>query len=525
MPDAVVVGCGGGGAVAAYELAEAGLDVVVLEAGVWHDPDRDFSRLEWSMFNAIDGRFRWGPADPALAPWPRESDGLPVLLQTAGVGGNTLHYIGNSPRAYPASMDGAWPIDYAELLPYYEKVESLLPVLEPEVIARRDELFVRGCESIGVPHTPGRDVTGVGWRLQPNAVGSNCTNCGHCLIGCAMPAGAPAHEKAKRGTNVSYAPMAVATGRCRILTECFATEILADHRGGGLRVRGVRYRRAGGEVEELEAPVLVLAGGTVESPRLWLNSNLPTATPVGRYLTIHYPDFLVGICSEDTDIFRGMQVLTRCEFPDYGFIEPIGLGPLNLALTSYGGTGVGIDPTPDADPWRSRGTVWGPELKRRMEAFGRSLVVTVFTDDEEHPDNRVTLAEDRPPDEHGRIPKVTYHPTPATIERRDWLARRAAEVLVGAGCDPETIHRSDAAPNTIHQHGTMRMGNDPATSVVDDAGEAHEVRGVFVADCSVLSNGIGGPNPTLTCQALATRSAEHILRRHFGGTGAEARRT
>lgn len=516
MADVVVVGCGGGGAVAAYELADAGLEVVALEAGAWHrDPDREFTRLEWSMLNGLDGVFRWGPADRSLPPWPRVDDGIPVQLQTAGVGGNTLHYIGNSPRAYPDAIDDTWPLDYADLVPYYEKVEALTPILEPTNVARRDELFVRGCEAVGVSHRPGRDVRGPGWRLQPNAVGRNCTDCGHCLIGCPMPEGTPLAEKAKRGTNASYAPMAEATGRCEIRTECFVTRILSE----GGRARGVRYRRASGDVEEVQASVVILAGGTVETPRLWLNSGLPDGTPVGRYLTCHWPDFVSGIAPEDTEPYKGMQVLTRAEFPGEGFIEPIGLGPVNLALTNYAGKPGDVGPD---DPWRSRGLVVGAELERRMDAYTRTLAITFFCDDEEHPHNRVTLAEDA--DDHGRAPHIRYRPTARTIARRDRLAHRAAETLRAAGCDPERFHRADLPPSTIHQHGTMRMGGDPSTSVVDDAGESHEVPGVFVADCSILPNGIGGPNPTLTCQALATRTAERILERHFDATGAEARR-
>jgi choline dehydrogenase-like flavoprotein len=471
------------------------------------------------MFNSLDGVFRWGPADRTLPPWPREDDGVPVQLQTAGVGGNTLHYIGNSPRAYPSAIDDAWPIGYEELVPYYEKVESLLPVLEPERIAARDELFITGCEKVGIPHAPGRDVRGTGWRLQPNAVGRNCTGCGHCLIGCAMPEGSEVHETAKRGTNASYAPMAVATGRCEIRTECFATKILME-RG---RARGVRYRRASGDVEEVEAPVVVLAGGAIETPRLWLNSELPANTPVGRYLTIHWPDFLCAVAPVETEPYKGMQVLTRADIPGYGFIEPIGTGPMNFALTLFGGTGIATDPAPPDVPWRSKGMLWGSALKRRVEAYPRTLVITLFCDDEAHADSRVTLAE--PSDDHGRIPRVVYRATPATVERREWLARKAAEVLVAAGSDPDTIHRSDLPGSTIHQHGTMRMGRDPSDSVTDEACETHEVRGVFVADCSVLPNGIGGPNPTLTCQALATRTAGKILERHFDATPADAKRS
>ncbi|MGZ4140787.1 MAG: GMC oxidoreductase, partial [Actinomycetota bacterium] len=87
--------------------------------------------------------------------------------------------------------------------------------------------------------------------------------------------------------------------------------------------------------------------------------------------------------------------------------------------------------------------------------------------------------------------------------------------LVGAGADPDSIHRADAPASTVHQHGTMRMGADPATSVVDPGGEAHGVSRLFICDTSIFPNGIGGPNPTLTAQAVATKIAEGIVSRYF----------
>ena len=154
MPDVIVVGCGGGGAVVAKELAEAGLGVCALEAGPWHDPQRDFTGLEWDMLNPIDAVFRWGPADRSQPPWPRRRDGIPLLISTAGVGGNTLHFGANCPRGYPGPMELDWPFGYGEMIPYYEKVESTLPVIVPEIASPKDALFMRGCEKAGIEHSP-----------------------------------------------------------------------------------------------------------------------------------------------------------------------------------------------------------------------------------------------------------------------------------------------------------------------------------------------------------------------------------
>ncbi|HEX9694903.1 MAG TPA: GMC family oxidoreductase [Actinomycetota bacterium] len=520
IPDVLVVGMGGGGAVVAKELAEQGLGVVALEAGAWLEPARDFAGLEWEMMGQIDSVFRWGPIDRTRPPWPRVRDGLGFAIQTAGVGGNTLHYGGNSPRAYPAAVQMNWPIDYGELIPFYEKVEATLPVVVPDVIAPKDAAFIEGCERAGLSHVPGPDVFGAGWRIQPNAIlpvaskhsaRDGCTQCGGCLVGCRNPDGARADRTAKRGTNASYAPAALATGNCEIRTGCFATRVLVEERAGRVRVRGVRYRDANGKVFEQDAEVVVLAGGAVETPRLWLASGLPGSEHVGRGLTTHWFDYVVGIFPREVGPDLGQTSMARADFPGDGFLESQGAGPLMMALLAYGGGW----PRPSTGPWATRGKVLGSDLKRRMEAYRHTLMIVCSVDDDASPDSAVTLSPDVR-DEHNPAPAIRYRATPETAARRDRLARRAAEILIAAGAIPESIHRADAPPSLVHQMGTMRMAAAPADGVVDDACEAHAADGLFIADASVLPNGLGGANPTLTIQAVATRTAGKIADRYFG---------
>jgi choline dehydrogenase-like flavoprotein len=179
------------------------------------------------------------------------------------------------------------------------------------------------------------------------------------------------------------------------------------------------------------------------------------------------------------------------------------------------GKGFWDQPVSDGDPWDFAGRWWGPQAVRRIAEYHRSLSVVVCTDDEAVRENRVTLADDWPADDHGPVPKVVYHPTPKTAERQTWLARRAASILRAAGA--HTIHRTNIQPALLtHIMGTMRIGSDPATSVADLNGEAHQVGGLYVGDSSALCGDIGGPNPTLTAQALAVRTAERIFAR-LGG--------
>jgi choline dehydrogenase-like flavoprotein len=525
MSDVIVIGAGGTGAVVAKELAEAGLQVLVLEAGTWHTPQRDFSGLEWDMFNPFDSVFRWGPLDRAKPPWPRVREGnVGLLFQTAGVGGNTLHYGGNSPRAYIEAVDRDWPMRYSDLVPYYFKVEDTLPVTVPEVVSRKEELFIRGCEAIGIDHVAGPDIATSGWRMQPNAIlpiaeltdpmryptSDGCTQCGECIVGCRNIEGAPLERTAKRSTNVSYAPLALRTKRCEFRTGVFVQRLVTEQTDAGLLIRGVRYRDHLGEVHVAEAKVVVMAAGAIESPRLWLASGLPNNGAVGANLTTHWLDYISGVLPTEVNMFEGQTSMVRAEFPGYGFFEVQGLGPLSFALaTSFGPravTGEGL--------WALRGRTWGSALKRRMEAYRRTLMIVVSVDDDAVASNGVRLSETLT-DEHNPAPVVRYVPSDTTVRKRDWLARRAAEVLIAAGADPATIHRADASNSTVHQMGTMRMGYDPHTCVVDPDGEAFGVSRLFVCDTSIFPNGLGGPNPTLTGQALATRIAERIVARHF----------
>jgi len=537
-PDVIVVGAGGGGPVAAYELAARGLKVLMLEAGPWHDPSKDFTRLEHDMSALMDGRFRWGPGDRTKPPWIRRREGANIILQTAGVGGSTLHYNGISPRAFIPNVDAKWPIGYDDLVAWYERVEEFLPVTLVRDLAVKDAAFADGCEAIGLRKSEERDVAEPVWRpchnailpiaemtpetdlTSPDLVG--CTMCGHCLQGCANPIGAPLERKAKRATNVSYVPAAVATGNCEVVPNAFATMVLFENgsSGGGAskpaRARGIRWRDTEtGESHEAEAAVVVLAGGSIENPRLWLNSGLPNSHDmVGRRLTTHLQDIVTGFFDRELHPDVGQVTMARADFPGYGTIFTQGYGPQAFAAV-IAGAGAGFWDRPDPDePWDTQGRFWGVDAQRRIGEYSRTLSLTLSTNDESHPDNRVTLADDWPADEHGPVPKVVYHATPASQERQDWLARKCVEILCAAGAT--TTHRANIRQTVLMTHimGTMRMGSDPATSVIDGSCEAHEVDGLYVADTSVLP-GVGGANPTLTAQALSARTAGSIAARYF----------
>ena len=565
MPDVIVIGAGGGGPVAAKELAQRGLDVLMLEGGARHpNPDVDWTRLESDANNPLWGYFRMGPADREKPWWLRDSPQNSYVYNVAGVGGTTLHYYGNNPRPSPgafAGYDGAdrnafdtahlFPFTYGELRPYYEWVEATLPV-QTAPMGTKEEIFYRGCEKVGLPVQTSLDITRDAFRPQQNAIlqpGGNagltsdsalltfpqatgCTMCGLCLQGCNQPKLAPRNLKAKRSTDNSYVPMALTADRwapggraVTLVTDAFVTQIHTEGvLTGGRRATGVTWRDVNtGVTTRVDARVVIMAGGVVENPRLWLNSALPNPSGwVGRGLTDHAFDWVTGVFDEATEQSKGADSASRADFPGRGAIENVGLSPssqvLSMLLSDSGIRGAydggrGLTGTWDGASGRPLGT----ELVEMMSDVDRLLNMLVLTDDDVEPKNRV-LRSPLPPDRNGRIPKVRIgkrQRSRRTLENREWLANKAAEILVAAGA--RKVVRVDMAPLLLHTHSTMRMGTDPANSVLDENCEARHVRNLYIADNSALANSVAGVNPTLTTQALATRTAEKIFAKYFGG--------
>lgn len=562
--DVIVIGAGGGGAVAAKELGEKGLKVLILEAGPWYgnskwpEPNaeagaeksssnddldigllkRTFTDLEDDMNDAITGKFRWGPADRNLSPWQRINEKGGFVWQSAGVGGTTQLYFANCPRAYPSAFESDWPIDYEEMIPYYEKVEGTLPVREATGTSKED-LFFYGAKQMGFHYISDANLTEPGYRLQPNGIlGINpmlsnpnfdlennravgCTLRGHCVNGCCI--GPNVESVAKRSTLVSYIPYALATGNVEVMPNSFVTAIhTGENQEEGLYAASVTVRNTWtGEVSERKAKVIVLSAGAIESPRLWLNSNLPENKWVGRGMTTHMIDCVSGIFEEedlmkvlgmsDVKPYVGQNSAARLDYPGLGAFEPFGTSPGIYASMVYGTSQKGYyfqNQTKEEEPWDREGIIAGQLLKEFMRNYQRTLSIVVFSDDDVNQKNGVTLDPDRM-DENGYIPIINYEISEADRERRDQLVGLAAELLKKAGA--KTVSRADWPPDVCaHIMSTMRIG-----FVTDSNCEALQVKRLFIADNSVLCNGLGGPNPTLTTQALATRTAQKIAEKYF----------
>ncbi|SFJ29270.1 Choline dehydrogenase [Halobacillus dabanensis] len=563
-PDVLVIGSGGGGAVIAKELGELGLNVLMLEAGPWYgnkkwpnpnsekggvysrSPDdldvslfkESYNKLENNMNDLIAGKLRWGPANREHPPWERSFQQRGFVWQIAGVGGTTQHYLANSPRAFPSAIDRKWPLTYRELIPFYEKVEDELPV-EFAPTTSKEELFYFGAKKAGWNLLNTLNVVSPGFRPQPNAIlppnanllnpaysekqlswMEGCTLAGHCINGC--PHGPSVSKIAKRSTNVSYVPLALKTGNVEIRPNTFSYQVITEkHPKEGLRAIGVKVRNTWtGERDELFADCIVVAAGAVETPRLWLNSSLPYNPWIGRGLVNHNMDMVTGVFSGKKLVpilgsnvinpFVGHTSGARLDFPGLGSIQVNGVSPGLMASFAYAFSQSGTKKS-HASPIHNshgKGRVTGEELIGLMADYQKSSSILIVTDDEVDRKNRVSILPSQL-DENGAIPSIHYAPTRITQIRKRKLVKIAADILLQAGAR-NVVHSNWPNGLMIHIMSTMRMGY-----VVDQNSESYQVGRLYIADNSILTNGLGGANPTLTTQALAVRTAGKIYKRYF----------
>src|SRR6266545_2736999 len=503
MRDVIVVGAGGGGPVVAKELAARGLDVLLLEAGAaFEHSEREWSHFENEANNPATGVFRFGPGDRTQPPWARDLPQNCFLWQTAGVGGSTVHYFANSPRAMPGAFsdytgaDAAdydrihiAPLGYRELIPYYEWVEHTLPV-QTAAMGAKEERFLTGAAKLGLPHQTSKDITGAAYRPQENAI--------------LQPQGTAGWTNGKAIT---------------LLPDSFAVRIETE----GASATGVTWRHTRtGRLTTEETKVVVLAAGPVETPRLWLNSGLPNPNDqVGRGLTDHYLDYLVGRFTTYTGSSKGPTSAARLDFPRFGALEQASVSPglqAQALTTSDSGIAGFYDngSAAGAQGANAVGRIVGERLKRFLADVDKLIGIAVITDDDVLPQNRVRLSTTMSPDVHGPVARLELRGrSERTLRNREFLAGRAAALLRAAGA--REVVRANFPGLLLHLHSTMRMGTSDKDSVLDADAEARWVKRLFVADNSALPNALGGPNPTLTTQALATRTAEKIFVRYFGG--------
>jgi hypothetical protein len=259
--------------------------------------------------------------------------------------------------------------------------------------------------------------------------------------------------------------------------------------GDPTRIEGVRL----GDGGELRAGAVLLAAGALHSPRLLqgyldtagLNSRLPCAANVGRFLKYHLLTAVIGLGSAQmTDLIRKTQLILNDDLP-HSSIQPLGF---------------------DAELISTLLPRFVPGSIARLtgrHAYGFFLQ----TEDGAHADNRVIAASPCT----GGLPVVDYDAgrTPASLSEHRRLVRSFKASLARTGMI--AFSERVGLAGTAHVSGTLTAGTDPGNSVVDSLGRVHGMTGLFVVDGSILPRS-SRVNPSLTIYAWALRTAEHLAK-------------
>jgi choline dehydrogenase-like flavoprotein len=501
----VVIGSGAGGGTLSNELAQKGIKVVCLEAGSRYEI-QDFINDEWESF----AQLAWRDKRTTSGSWRVAKDfpNLPAWIVKA-VGGTTTHWAGASlrfqdhewkARSTYGDIPGAalldWPVTAEEMAPWYAKAEFKMGTTGTNGIPRLPgnnnyKVLAAGAQKLGYKtfHTGNMSI-----NSQPRDGRGSCQQIGFCFQGC--------KSGAKWSTLYTEIPKGEATGKLEVRPDAQAIRIEHDAHG---KVTGVVYADSQGKMSLQKARVVAVAGNSIESPRLLLNSasNLfkdglaNGAGQVGRHYMRHTTGSVYGAFDKPVHMYRGttMAGIVRDEAihdPKRGYVggfemETISLGvPFTAAFLNPGG--------------------WGRDFSSALDSYDHLAGLWIVGEDLPQANNRVTL-NGAEKDKFGMpIPNVHYDDHPNDVAMRTHAYRQGAALYEAVGAKRTIL--TPPYPST-HNMGTNRMSEKPKDGVVNKWGQTHEVKNLFVSDGSQFTTS-AAENPTLTIVALAIRQSDHI---------------
>lgn len=558
--DVIIVGSGAGGGMSAFVLSQAGIKVLLLEAGPMYDPAKNITQLKWPYESPRRGastQFRnFGDFDAAYGGW--SLDGEPYThkdgtkfdwFRSRMLGGRTNHWGRISLRFGPKdfkhkSIDGLgddWPIGYDDIAPYYDKVDRLIGVFGskenmpdhpdgvflPPPKPRLHELFIKeAATSINIPVIPSR----LSILTKPiNKERGQCVYCSQCNRGCQF--------YADFSSSSCLVNPALKTGHVDVIANAMVREVLTNEEG---KATGVSYvSKDDMEEYEVNAKVVVLAASACESARLLLNSKSSkhpnglanSSNIVGKYLHDSTGAGMGGILPKlvgrkryNEDGVGGLHVYTpwwldnkKLDFARGYHIEYYG----GMGMPGYG-YGFGMQNTngkyPGRDGKQKEAGGYGASLKDDYRYFygahfgmdGRGEAIAREDNYCEIDPNTV--------DKYG-IPVLRFHYkwSDQEIKQAKHMKDTFREIIhkmggvVTWGDDgPEKDYGLEAPGRIIHEVGTTRMGNDSKKSVLNKFNQAHDCKNLFVMDGGAFVSQ-ADKNPTWTILALAMRSSEYLI--------------
>ena len=504
--DVVIVGLGAAGGVLIKELAQAGFDVVGIEAGSFWNPQTDFASDELHS-----KELAWQDTRLSTGQNPIQ---FGANNSGRGVGGGTVHFTGVFYRFHECdfkvrTFDGVaedWPISYGDLAPYYTKIEQDLKVSGPrefpwgefngpypyperEPISGNAQIFRKGCETLGIRST----VAPLAILSAPYNGRPPCINRGFCNQGC-LP-------NAKFSTLIQHIPEAIHAG-AEVLCDSMVTRIGVNKKG---LVTGVEFNYNGKSYEQ-KARLVIVSAFVVETPRLLLNSACPQFPEglgnrsglVGKYIMPHSGHDVYAKFDQEIRMYKGTPVLAVSQ--DF-YATDSGRGFVRgYSLNAHGSRPLGM-----ATKIATATGMWGKELRELMLEWNYYARVTVVGEVLPEHKNCVSLSDEK--DEYG-IPRAQISFSYGENDQK--LIAHGIEmcnkILTAAGGKQCFV-----VPDTAHLLGGCRMGDDPTQSVVNGFCQSHDIPNLFICDASVFVTS-GGANPTQTIMAIAARTADYMIR-------------
>lgn len=526
--DVLIIGSGASGAAAAWNLSQTNLKIMCIEQGERTDPLQYPSTTKnWELRRRTDYNFspnvRKLPAD-----YPINDKESPIAISNFNaLGGGTILYSGHFPRFHPSdfnvkTLDGVaddWPITYRQLEPYfslnhkmmgvsglagdpaYPPIDELLP---PIPLGKMGEKIATGFNKLGWHWWPSYSAI-----ITRSINGRDkCINLGPCNMGC--PQGA------KSSVDITYWPVALQNGVI-LKTNCCVREIVVNEKD---KAEGVIFYDENNNEVFQKAHIVIIACNGVGTPRLLLNSkskNFPDGLAnrsglVGKNLMLHPLGYVEGTFKEQLDSHLGPQgcCLQSQEFYETdktrGFVRGYtmqilrGAGPVETAMAGI----------------MKREIPYGKLHHEKFEeAFGHKIGMGIIVEDLPEETNTVTLDPELKDNRGIPAPKISYKMSENSKKMLEHGLSKGKEVMRAAGSIREYAY-GPVRHAGWHLMGTARMGTNPQNAVVNEIGQAHDVKNLFIVDSSIFVTS-GGVNPVSTMQALSLFITD-VIKKNIGSS-------